>query len=90
MKKALLSNQILKGLEFGANLPKPKLTPNESLTPEPSTPVIQSTIQDIQIAIEAADTMARRTGETVVIQEDLSIVCKKDATKRILETVRSF
>ncbi len=90
MKKASLSKQILKGLKFGESLPKPKLKPNESLTPEPSTPVIQSTIEDIQIAIEAADTMARRTGETVVIQEDLSIVCKKDATKRILEIVRSF
>jgi len=89
MSAELLNNQILTGLKFGENFLKPKSKPKESSTPDTLTPLIESTIEDVRFAVQAADSLARSSGKTVVIQEDLSVVYKKDATKRILETVRS-
>tara|TARA_E500000318_G_scaffold16212_1_gene16523 strand:+ start:507 stop:662 length:156 start_codon:yes stop_codon:yes gene_type:complete len=51
---------------------------------------LNSTIEDVSLAIEAADILARRSKKDVVIQEDLSVVFEEDATKRVLETIRSF
>lgn len=97
MSAELLQGLTLTGLKFGETFSKSKSMPKENSTPEPLTTVqepltavVESTIEEVSIAIETADSLARRSGRTVVIQEDLSVVYKKDATKRILETVRSF
>ena len=64
--------------------------PNESETQNSLKELLNSTIEDVSLAIEAADMLARRSKKDVVIQEDLSVVFEEDATKRVLETIRSF
>lgn len=64
--------------------------PNESETQNSLKELLNSTIEDVSLAIEAADILARRSKKDVVIQEDLSVVFEEDATKRVLETIRSF
>lgn len=81
MKKEPCSNLTLTDWLYGQNSSTSKWTPNDSLTPEK--------FLEIKIAIEAAEALAKRLKEDIAIQEDLSVVAKAFATKRILETIKA-
>jgi len=81
MNEELYSKMTLTDWLYGQSSSTPKWKPNESLTPE--------MFIDIKIAIEAAEALAKRLNEDIVIQEDLSVVAKAFATKRVLETIRA-
>ena len=90
MKEDLLTGLTLTSYTSGTSSSKQKSMPNESETQSPLKEILNSTIEDVSLAIEAADMLARRSKKDVVIQEDLSVVFEEDATKRVLETIRSF
>ncbi len=90
MKEDLLTGLTLTSYTSGTSSSKQKSMPNESETQSPLKELLNSTIEDVSLAIEAADMLARRSKKDVVIQEDLSVVFEEDATKRVLETIRSF
>lgn len=66
--------------------------PEEGLTEVPMVPTetfgdyVERVAEDSLDAVRAAMAMAKRFQQPVVIQEDLSVVFKKHANKRILET----
>ena len=76
MNAELLTGLTLIGSTSGTNSSKQKSTQKESSTPS-----------DILIAFEAAESMAKRANRDVVVQNDLSVVFKQDATKPVLETI---
>lgn len=90
MKEDLLTGLTLTSYTSGTSSSKQKSMPNESETQNSLKELLNSTIEDVSLAIEAADMLARRSKKDVVIQEDLSVVFEEDATKRVLETIRSF
>ncbi len=90
MKEDLLTGLTLTSYTSGTSSSKQKSMPNESETQNSLKELLNSTIEDVSLAIEAADILARRSKKDVVIQEDLSVVFEEDATKRVLETIRSF
>lgn len=90
MNEDLLTGLTLTSYTSGTSSSKQKSMPNESETQSPLKEILNSTIEDVSLAIEAADMLARRSKKDVVIQEDLSVVFEEDATKRVLETIRSF
>jgi hypothetical protein len=90
MNEDLLTGLTLTSYTSGTSSSKQKSMPNESETQSPLKETLNSTIEDVSLAIEAADMLARRSKKDVVIQEDLSVVFEEDATKRVLETIRSF
>jgi len=90
MKEDLLTGLTLTSYTSGTSSSKQKSMPNESETQSPLKETLNSTIEGVSLAIEAADMLARRSKKDVVIQEDLSVVFEEDATKRVLETIRSF
>lgn len=90
MNEDLLTGLTLTNYTSGTSFSKQKSKPNESETQSPLKEILNSTIEDVRLAIEAADILARRSKSNVVIQEDLSVVFEEDATKRVLETIRSF
>ncbi|MEY2908814.1 MAG: hypothetical protein RLZZ602_1337 [Pseudomonadota bacterium] len=68
---------------------KPVTGSGESVVvPEPSKEpfVIGQYCEDVAIAVQAAQSMAKQFNQAIVIQEDLSVVPETSATKRILET----
>ena len=90
MNEDLLTGLTLTNYTSGTSFSKQKSMPNESETQNSLKELLNSTIEDVSLAIEAADMLARRSKKDVVIQEDLSVVFEEDATKRVLETIRSF
>jgi hypothetical protein len=90
MNEDLLTGLTLTSYTSGTSSSKQKSMPNESETQSSLKELLNSTIEDVSLAIEAADMLARRSKKDVVIQEDLSVVFEEDATKRVLETIRSF
>ena len=90
MNEDLLTGLTLTSYTSGTSSSKQKSMPNESETQNSLKELLNSTIEDVSLAIEAADMLARRSKKDVVIQEDLSVVFEEDATKRVLETIRSF
>lgn len=86
MNAELLTGLTLIGSTSGTNSSKQKSTPKEKSTRKTSH-LYLSTTSDILIALEAAESLARRSNCDVVVQNDLSVVFKQDATKPVLETI---
>ena len=86
MNAELLTELTLIGSTSGTNSSKQKSKQKESSTPKTSH-LYLSTTSDILIALEAAESMAKRANRDVVVQNDLSVVFKQDATKPVLETI---